>query len=132
MPDCGVCLSFDDDGNSPSFYNCDIVVARKTHMCCECRDIIDPKAKYERASGKWDFGVMTYKTCLACVDVRDSLACDGHWVYGALWETMQEVGAENFGASCLNKLDTVAGKEKLRAWWNDEMSAVTTKETTCL
>ncbi len=57
------------DYDQPSFYNSAIVTARKPHKCEECRNIIQPGDKYERATGKWDY-VDTFKTCSHCVDLR--------------------------------------------------------------
>lgn len=44
--------------------------ARVEHRCCECRNVIAPGQTYEYASGIWDEGPMSFKTCLPCVDER--------------------------------------------------------------
>lgn len=61
------------DGELPDFCKRTTPVARKPHKCCECRRAIQPKEKYERVSGKWDFGIETYCTCMACVALREKV-----------------------------------------------------------
>lgn len=41
--------------------------ARKPHKCCECGGIIKPGERYEHASGVWEWGPDSYKTCADCV-----------------------------------------------------------------
>ncbi len=45
--------------------------ARKAHRCCECRGAIPAGEIYRLASGLWDGGWDTYKTCLDCVEIED-------------------------------------------------------------
>lgn len=75
--------SWDDDG-MPDFLSTRTVKARENHKCCECGETIKPGEKYERASGKWDGKLETFKTCLICVNIRASVYCRGGYAYGGL------------------------------------------------
>lgn len=61
MCDCNVAQAFAESWRS----------ARKRHRCCECAGWIEPKERYEYASGIWDNQAYSYKTCKQCVQVRD-------------------------------------------------------------
>lgn len=112
---CGVCISSDCD-NPAEFSSTKILRARKEHRCCECRAAIPRGDRYERTAGKWDGDLYVFKTCLACVDVRTSLCCDG-WSYTSLWEDAAEALFRHLTTGCLAKLKTAAGKEKLLEQW---------------
>lgn len=58
------------DFDSPQFYCAQIRKARKRHGCEECSGEIVPGEKYEHVSGRWDYGVSTFKTCARCLDLR--------------------------------------------------------------
>lgn len=58
------------DYDPAAFYLCSIRKARKQHRCDECAGTVMPGEKYEHATGKWDSGVYTFKTCERCVDLR--------------------------------------------------------------
>ena len=45
------------------------VLARKSHVCNECRCTIRPGERYEYVVGKWDGDVLTFKTCERCVEL---------------------------------------------------------------
>jgi len=64
-------------------------IARKQHRCGECRCTIKPGQKYERDVTVFEGELTTYKTCITCVHVRDSLFRCG-WCYGGVWETVHE------------------------------------------
>jgi len=66
-----------------------VVVARKSHECCECGDTIRPGDRYEVASGRWDGEWSRFSTCLGCMRVRDAYCCA--WEYGRLAETLDYV-----------------------------------------
>ena len=82
---CDVCISSSYDGDGPAWQNDSTPRAKVRHVCCECGDAILPGEMYHKTVGKWEGGVDTYKTCLACDEIRCNLCCDG-WTYGALWE----------------------------------------------
>ncbi len=55
----------------PSFFNEDIVTARKPHVCDEChRAAIRVGDSYQRIVGKWDGMISTIRTCAKCQRVR--------------------------------------------------------------
>jgi hypothetical protein len=58
------------DYDPPTFYERSTPTARKQHKCYECADVIDPGEKYERAVGLWEGYFSEFKTCQACVDIR--------------------------------------------------------------
>ncbi len=112
-------LSSYDEG-APSFRSKTIRRANKPHVCDECREAIAKGDRYEYVSGKWDGDILTVKTCLSCVEIRDHFACDG-WVYGRIWEDLQE----NFfptmkaGGPCMEGLSPAAKArlfERRMAW----------------
>lgn len=79
-----------DDYDPPEFFNCDTVTARKPHRCCECGCQIARGEKYERATGKWEGNLETFKTCSACCELRYAIT-DGCWVYGHLVDDVSEI-----------------------------------------
>lgn len=55
--------------NGPTIYDSRLVVARRDHKCCECRQPIKKGEVYERVKGLWDGSWSNFKTCLSCYDV---------------------------------------------------------------
>lgn len=105
----------------PVFSSTITPIAKKTHTCCECRDVISVGAKYERTSGKWDGHMDTHKTCLSCVEIRDHFACNG-FIFGQLWHDLRA----NFfpdmraGGPCMEGLSPEAKQrlfEKRTEWF---------------
>jgi hypothetical protein len=116
---CGVCISGSADGDMPEFSSSQEVKARKDHKCCECGDVIPRGTVYERFSGKWDGTVQTYRTCLACAEIRASLCCDG-WTYTMLWEDAADSQLfDHLTTGCLDQLTTAAAKAKLLDKWRE-------------
>lgn len=70
------------------FFKERIVVARKDHTCCECRNTIHPGEKYEYVFLVSDSKTYTYKTCSLCFEIRNALFCS--WFYTMLWEELWE------------------------------------------
>lgn len=60
-------------------------VARKDHLCCECRSVIPRRAIYELTEGLWDGKWSSFRTCIACVEVRERLDLDCH-TFGDLYD----------------------------------------------
>jgi hypothetical protein len=83
------CICIDPD-DPPEFVDTRIVTARKSHVCCECSSTIPAGARYERASGKWDGYMQTFKTCMTCRAIRNDFMQCG-WNYGMLWEDIRGV-----------------------------------------
>lgn len=102
------------DDDAATVYNDDIVVARKEHRCTECRKPIVKGEKYELAKGCWDGSWSTFKTCLLCVEIRNRFACQEGWLFGEVWNQLEE----NFfpemaaGGPCMEGLSPQA-KQKL-------------------
>lgn len=116
MSDCSVCLDFDVQMDI-EFFQDEIRRTRKPYQCCECGDPINLGENYEYARGKCDGVLWDSRTCLACADVRNSLACGGQRLYGGgLWEAIEDI-LPDVTTACLGKLQTEAGRNKLRAAW---------------
>jgi len=94
----------------PSCYSHETPTAKRPHRCYECGETIRPGTKYERFSGIWDGKPGRYKTCLSCVEIRDHFSCGEGFIFGALWEQMED----NFfpdmkaGGPCMEGLSPVA------------------------
>jgi hypothetical protein len=106
-------LSSSGEGERPSCSTSKIRKARKDHKCVECREVIAAESKYEYTSGIWDGRASTYKTCLACVEIRNHFSYDG-WVFGLLWSDMEENFFPDMKASapCMDGLSPAA-KDRL-------------------
>ena len=116
---CGVCIDGSDDGDLPAFSTEKHVKARKPYTCCECGDAIVVGQVHERVTGKWDGTISTYRTCLACAEIRKNLCCDG-WTYTMLWEDAENSGLfTHMTTGCLDQLQTAAAKAKLLAKWRE-------------
>jgi len=61
------------DYEPPEFYKERWIVARKTHICCECKAEIQKGEMYQYITGKWDGMLETFKTCEKCAGLRESL-----------------------------------------------------------
>lgn len=113
---CEVSLS-DYDGDPASVFNAGVVKARKPHTCFECREVIPIGAQHERISGKWDGAWSTYRLCLPCSEIGNEFSDNGR-TFGFLWEGMEQNWDEGAHLqACLNRLTSVAAKERLRVQW---------------
>lgn len=122
--DCS-CVAYGGGGDccGPSARIVKIRKARKLHICCECRGSIVPGEAYEYFSGVWDGNPDSFKTCLACSELRDTLV-EEH-IFGELFKAI----GESFGygeilpSKCTKKLSKPA-LDKLCDWiesqWEDE------------
>ena len=113
-----VCLSMEWAEDAPSFYSEVERKAAKSHKCCECRAGISVGARYQCATGKWDGAVTTFRTCLACAEIRTTFCC-GAWVFGALWETVDDEMFPDWNTNlrdveCLARLKSDAATAKMR------------------
>jgi len=60
------------DYDPAEFYSATMQKARKVHSCEECgKDRIQVGEIYERAVGKWEGDVTTFKTCCRCIALRE-------------------------------------------------------------
>lgn len=115
--DCAdVCIYNGAEGDEPDFITTANVKARKPYRCCECRETIPAKTIYQRTAGKWDGHMDTYRTCLACAEVRGAMCCEG-WTYGSLWEDAEESLFQTLTTGCLGALTTAAAKAKVIERW---------------
>lgn len=117
MGDCGLCVYTSYDGDAGEFVSTAVRKARKEYKCCECHELIKKGDQYERVAGKWETSLQTYRTCLACSEIREAFCCDG-WIYGSLWEDFTEA-FEGMTTGCLEKLTTAVAKKKLLERWNE-------------
>lgn len=78
----------------PQFFNWSEPVARKQHRCCECSAPIHKGEKHFSATGRWDYGIETYRQhllcCEACMFVRDNLNGSECICFGGLREWHSE------------------------------------------
>lgn len=78
MTQCGSCvLSAVDEGEVASHYAQSKLVARKKHVCEECRRTIWPGEAYERVVAVWENRLHVLNTCVDCRSVMDVLFCEG-------------------------------------------------------
>ena len=71
--------------NGPEFYDVNIVRGRMAHKCCECLRVIPQAELQEVASGKWEGGFDTFRTCMLWVDMRNEMTLES-WAHGYLIE----------------------------------------------
>lgn len=77
-------------------------VARKPHKCCECGHTINPGKRYERQSTLFDGHFDVYKTCIPCMNVRDSMLTCGYY-FGHVWEDIHEAYCDADYCICPDK-----------------------------
>lgn len=66
------------------------IVARKEHLCCECRVPIARGQRYLRETGiDPDGDPFSYATCMPCAAIREHY-CPKGWVWGGLAEQIEE------------------------------------------
>ena len=91
--------------------------AAKAHRCSECRNGIPKGDKYQNYTGLWDGCWTTYKTCMACMDLRKRIYGDGCcYMFGALAEDAYEYLRDMANLKRTGRavdLETVALAEKL-------------------
>ena len=118
MADCS-CLYSSFDGDCAEFATTTRPKARKPHKCFECRRVIEAGETYERHSGKWDGEVGSYAICLQCREIRAALYCDGEYVFGELWDDVEEQIFREHGLTveCIDKLSTPEAKGLLQQRW---------------
>lgn len=110
--DCG-CI-YVGSYDASKFYKAGTQIARKEHLCSECGRIINKGELYEKAVGKWDGRLDSFKTCNDCLSVRDNFFCNGFYHEG-LWEDLDDHIREYNGdisEDCLSNL-TVRAREKV-------------------
>jgi len=122
---CGSCVvSYAEAGDPADFYWDSKPVARREHVCSECRRVIQPGERYGRVTGKWDGEIQTYKTCFDCQSIIDFLFCDGV-VFGEVRADLREHIAEGgtISEDCMIQLTPRARGmvcEIIEGFWADE------------
>ena len=66
------CEPMESDGYS-DVWNITWPVARKEHICCECKDTISKGQKYQRIFSVYEGTVDVFKTCEFCASEFDRL-----------------------------------------------------------
>ena len=76
----------------PKVYVATIPRARKQHVCDECGRKIEPKERYERVFGVWDYA-SNFLTCDRCMTLRqwvtNNVPCFC-WAHGNMLEDAEE------------------------------------------
>ena len=85
--EAGACSCY-EDGEPSEWFRSRRIVARKAHHCCECGGTINPGEKYQRAAGKWDGRVESFKTCLVCARIRNDYCTYFTMMREQLWEML--------------------------------------------
>lgn len=106
------------------------------HRCCECGEEISVGVSHVRFDGCFldeedadpDDGDTwtTHRTCASCYEIRTHFACGRGYVFGQLWEDLEE----NFfpdmkaGGPCMEGLSPAAKTrlfERRMTWWEEDM-----------
>jgi hypothetical protein len=117
MPDCGVCIGGHDPDGAFDFYEARIKVARKDHVCGECKRVISKGASYESVASKFDGDFFAFKTCADCSAIRDGFSCDGSYAHGTLWDFFKDYGFAELTTGCLTKVESPSAKAYLIQRW---------------
>jgi hypothetical protein len=117
MSDCDTCITA-VDADWATWEDVQVVRARKEHQCEECGTVIRPGGWYERYTGMWDGEIGRHKTCALCVEVRTVFVCGGAWLFGCLWDDMEEVvfPVLTTANKCFEKLSPAAKAFVLDRW----------------
>lgn len=86
-----------DSCDQPKFASHTQPVARKQHVCIECKAHIPKGEKHHRVSGMWEDGLESFRWHQACEDLRDfveDVVCGGEGIvpFGCLYEEVMEAG----------------------------------------
>jgi len=107
--ECSCEINIDSSEGVADFMIIKMVIARKIHKCCECGESINIKDEYEYLKGNWDGQYSTFKTCLPCLSVRNTMFKDGY-CFGMIWNDVIENIFENGGMpeNCISRLHPIA------------------------
>lgn len=87
-----------DDIDAPKVCVTVMRTARKSHRCCECRREIARGQRYEFTSGIWDRRPDSFKTCEACLILREHVLAETDsmcWEFGRLLDDASESARES-------------------------------------
>lgn len=96
-------------GEMPDLFRDFDRTARKEHRCGECRRTIMPGEVYRVEEGQWHGNFDSHKTCLECVEIRDSFFCN--FIFGNVLDDLRESIWEargSYSEECLLKLSPAA------------------------
>lgn len=109
MTGCSCCVWVDIDDGTVCFAN-RTVVARKEHICRECRDKILPKEEYWLYEGMYEDEFFRNRMCKVCEEICETFFCNGH-IFGTMYEFLEEhicnVKGE-ISSECINSLSEKA------------------------
>lgn len=113
-------LSFDeasDDADPVEFVDSKIVVARKDHVCVECKGQIRKDETHRRVAYRFEGQFHAERICQPCMWIAAEF--EHHVLGGYLWDQMAEAWDEGAHVlSCIARCPTVASKAKMRDRFN--------------
>jgi hypothetical protein len=116
---CEVCIGTNDhDGGVVEELSHNHPIARKPHVCYECRGTIQPGQRYQRFVAKWEGRLERYDTCSLCEEIRTVFCCGEGWMWGSLWEDMHEIAFPQLttATECFRELSPAAKQFVLDRW----------------
>ncbi len=122
MSDCNVCFYGGEPDGYCEVWNRKLVKSsRKEFKCCECRRVIPIGSGYESTFTVYEGSAETFRTCLVCVEIRDTFHCGtdkGQPLLGELWEHIADSDFySNMTSACFGKLKTDEARAYLRYRW---------------
>lgn len=105
-----------EDVDQVAFCSTTDPVARKEHLCTECKDAILPGERYRRTAFKHEGTVATDRLCARCAEILPEF--EWHILGGDFWRHMEEQWDQGANVQgCINRLTTAAAKaHMLRRW----------------
>lgn len=120
-----------DHGEYVSWSDVSIVKARTRkngalHRCGECDEQIAFGTVHEvyMLKSRDTSGLSTYRTCMVCVEIRDHFRCSNGWVFGEIWNELEEsfFSTMKAGGECMHGLSPAAKQfliDRRRQWLFD-------------
>jgi hypothetical protein len=118
------CPLSNGDADPATVISTRILTAAKPHRCSECGEPMPRGTKHELQKAMWDERWYSMRTCLLCVEIRDHFACGEGYIYGEVWNQLEE----NFfpdmkaGGPCMEGLSPQAKRyliDRRMAWYFD-------------
>jgi hypothetical protein len=115
---CDVCIGQDCDDGVVETLSDSFPKARKPHTCYECSRPINPGEIYHRFVGKWEGELQRFDTCYLCHEIRAVFSCGEGWIWGQLWEDMQELAFPHLttATDCFQELSPPAKAFVIERW----------------
>lgn len=68
--------------------------------------------------GKWEGDLMTIRQCVECSEIQDVFYCGGRYLYGCLWDDMDQIFSSlRVSSPCFQKLSWPARAFLTEKWW---------------